>query len=192
LDGQAGDLEDLPVGTHTVRMVATGALGHLGERSFPITLRADPDEAQVTISAGDPTLAGTYELRVSAGDPPVGSSYASGPERLELYLDGAPRRSRAPVRSRKLSADHLVASDDRSRLPLPARGERDCLRPRRECEHASSAEADTNDSHPAGRANMDGRGGAGSPQVVDCPAPDPSRPAGRDEAGELRIRFAEQ
>jgi len=85
---EGGTLEDLAPGSHTVRMVGIDALGHRGERTFTITIRDDPAEADIQISAGLPSTDGSYDLSITATDPIGSGSYRSGIEALELYVDG--------------------------------------------------------------------------------------------------------
>lgn len=81
----------LPVGEHTIRIVATDQLDHSSApqgQSFPITVRDDSEESAVTMTAGSPTPDGSYRLTISATDPTSASSYGSGIDRIEAYVDG--------------------------------------------------------------------------------------------------------
>lgn len=83
---------DLAVGSHAIRVVATDALGHPSEKTLPVVVRDDPQEPQITISAGAPNAQGNYLLTVTSTDPqPPGSptgTLRSGVESLDIYLDG--------------------------------------------------------------------------------------------------------
>jgi len=83
---------DLAVGSHAIRVVATDALGHPSEKTLPVVVRDDPQEPEITISAGAPDAQGNYLLTVTSTDPqPPGSptgTLRSGVESLDIYLDG--------------------------------------------------------------------------------------------------------
>jgi hypothetical protein len=88
---------DVPVvsltpGNHTIQPVAVDSLGHrsaLTQQAFPITVIDDNTEPNISLSVQPQNPDGTYNVVINATDPANGA-YASGVERLEVFVDGEP------------------------------------------------------------------------------------------------------
>jgi hypothetical protein len=86
--------QSLSPGTHTIQPVATDALGHrtpLNGSSFQVTVRDDPDDPTVSVSATAANGAGDFTVHVDAhdGNPYNGGGpFGSGISHIEVFLDG--------------------------------------------------------------------------------------------------------